>query len=172
MENNPLKLRKPAWWNQQEFTSPQLAILGEDEIAEQKRRVAHNNGIHWFARLLGLDPNVDEDGRPARIEPKTFFACERTFLTWFNSSLFIGSIGVALLTINDAVANCLIAVSIIIILYALSTYWQRTRSLLNKKPAGYHDRYGPFFLALCVTIVFIIAPILTSGDFSKKVSKA
>ena len=171
MESNPMKLRKPVWWNSQEFTSPQLAVLSDNEITEQKKREDHRHQIHWFAKLLGLDPNVDDDGRPARIEPKTFFACERTFLTWFNSALFIGSIGVALLTINEGVADCLIAVSCLIIVYALSTYWQRTRSLLNKRPSGYHDRYGPFFLATIVLIVFLVAPIITSGGFAGKVSK-
>ncbi len=34
---------------------------------------------------------------PQRIEPKTFFANERTFLSWLHMAVTIGSIGAALL---------------------------------------------------------------------------
>jgi len=40
-----------------------------------------------------------------RIEPKTFFANERTFIQWFNSSMFIGSAGSTLTSISDAHAT-------------------------------------------------------------------
>lgn len=58
-----------------------------------------NNEINlrqnWFRRLCGSFFNKDEE---IKIEPKMFFACERTFLAWFQSSLLIGSIGVGLST--------------------------------------------------------------------------
>ncbi len=39
---------------------------------------------------------------PMRIEPKTFFANERTFLSWLHMAVTIGTIGAALLGFSGA----------------------------------------------------------------------
>ena len=38
--------------------------------------------------------------RVTRIEPKQFYASERTFLTWLNMAATIGSIGVAMIAVS------------------------------------------------------------------------
>lgn len=42
---------------------------------------------------------------PQRIEPKTFFANERTFLSWLHMAVTIGSIGAALLGFSGTAAR-------------------------------------------------------------------
>lgn len=40
-----------------------------------------------------------------RIEPKTFFANERTFLQWFNAAILLFTVGAALLNFNSSGAH-------------------------------------------------------------------
>ena len=49
-------------------------------------------------KWLGLDPTTKlARTTPMRVEPKTFFANERTFLTWLNMAVTISSISAALI---------------------------------------------------------------------------
>jgi uncharacterized membrane protein YidH (DUF202 family) len=97
-----------------------------------------------------------------KVEPKVFFANERTFLSWLNSALFMSSVGLALATADGAtsgrfVGGVLVSVGMLLIIYACLTYIQRNTSLMEKKAAGYHDEYGPVALAAIIIIMFITA---------------
>lgn len=49
-------------------------------------------------KLLGIAPSRQmTTTTPMRIEPKTFFANERTFLAWLHMAVTLGSISAALL---------------------------------------------------------------------------
>src|SRR5690349_12054276 len=55
---------------------------------------------NFLMRLLGIGqapPKRSAGGTAMRLEPKTFFANERTFLSWLHMSVTIGSIAAALL---------------------------------------------------------------------------
>lgn len=86
----------------------------------------------------------------------SFFANERTFLVRFQSSLFVSSIEVALASssVSYEVGILLIVVGLVHIVYAALAYLQRINSLLNKKNSGYHDKFGPIFLAVVVATIF------------------
>jgi hypothetical protein len=68
----------------------------------------------------------DKQDEAIKIDPKMFFACERTYCAWFQSSLLVSSIGVGLATDKNlyAVGVLLIAtgtfVNIIIIIIIIS----------------------------------------------------
>ncbi|CAB9505437.1 Vacuolar transporter chaperone 4 [Seminavis robusta] len=98
--------------------------------------------------------------RPARVEPKSYFANERTFIQWISASLLLVTISVILLGIDSehgatstyarksGIAVCCGAV--IIVFYATYVYFRRL-SLLSKGSAyGYIDHVGPFVLAVSV----------------------
>jgi hypothetical protein len=55
----------------------------------------------FFARMFGMVPPKPAAGgvrtTPMRIEPKTFFANERTFLAWLHMAVTLGSVSAALL---------------------------------------------------------------------------
>jgi SPX domain protein involved in polyphosphate accumulation/uncharacterized membrane protein YidH (DUF202 family) len=168
LEGNPLKLRKPCWWDSMVFISPQMAIKPKVKLTEHELAVEDaSNNQHWFMKMLGFTPDVGEGGKPSKVEPKTFFANERTFLSWFNSSLFISSIGVAIAADSSKILSgvLLVSVGIMLIFYAVFTYIQRTSSLLERKSAGYVDRYGPIVLAL-ITILVLCSALFASSDKS------
>ena len=100
-----------------------------------------------------------------KVEPKTFFANERTFLQWLNTAVLIGSIGIAIKSTKTSAFNegsILIIAGMIVCGYALHIYVTRMRSiklvrdsLLRKRSCrrdsvhAFHLPYiSPFFCLL------------------------
>jgi len=104
---------------------------------------------------------------PTRVEPKVFFANERTFLSWLNFTVVLGALAVGMLNFGDgpAFASAIVftAVAVLTMLYALATYHWRARSIRRRGQAGFDDRLGPtlltvvLFLAVVVNFVLRIA---------------
>ncbi|CAI7259702.1 CGH_3_collapsed_G0015120.mRNA.1.CDS.1 [Saccharomyces cerevisiae] len=46
---------------------------------------------------------------PTRVEPKVFFANERTFLSWLNFTVMLGGLGVGLLNFGDKIGRVICA---------------------------------------------------------------
>ncbi len=101
---------------------------------------------------------------PVRVEPKVFFANERTFLSWIHFSIFLGGISTALVGFgnrNAKISGYLFAfVSILFTGYALYLYQWRAERIRQRDPGPYDDRIGPnavviiFVLAMIANIVF------------------
>ncbi|CAI5758403.1 unnamed protein product [Candida verbasci] len=101
---------------------------------------------------------------PARVEPKVFFANERTFLSWLNFTVILGSLGVGLLNFGDYVgrisAGLFTFIAMLTMLYALVTYHWRAKAIRLRGSGPYDDRFGPtmlcFFLLVAVIVNFIL----------------
>jgi SPX domain protein involved in polyphosphate accumulation/uncharacterized membrane protein YidH (DUF202 family) len=115
---------------------------------------------------------------PVRVEPKVYFAAERTFLSWVSSShfllnywvslaetdisqlefsIYIGTIAATLLNfgtkptrISFIAAGSFSVVAIIALLYSVGIYLYRSQSIRQRKAIKYHDKYGP--TVLCGTL--------------------
>jgi len=104
-----------------------------------------------------------------KVEPKTYFANERTFLQWLNSAVLLGSIGAALLSFGKAGADkratvaglSFLPIGVLILLYALFTYHRRLYNIHNRVPTGYHDPFGPTILTVILITVMIVSGIFT-----------
>jgi len=98
---------------------------------------------------------------PMRIEPKTFFANERTFLQWFNASAFLASVGMALLGIGEwGMGITMMTIATGVIGYSNYIYRRRGIGLVNRVDIGYHDKYGPYILSLVMVGGLILSIIL------------
>ncbi|KIL67548.1 hypothetical protein M378DRAFT_73335 [Amanita muscaria Koide BX008] len=129
------------------------------------------------------DPIVSRDWRappgkriavPVRIEPKVYFAAERTFLKWMNNAVFVGSIATALLNfIPPHDKRGLISAAfftfaaLVSIAYALGIFLYRSGRLRAHRAEGlYYDKYGPtvlcavLFLALATNIGLRVSEML------------
>lgn len=101
---------------------------------------------------------------PARVEPKVFFANERTFLSWLNFTVILGSLGVGLLNFGDSVgrisAGLFTFIAMLTMVYALITYHWRAKAIRLRGSGPYDDRFGPtmlcFFLLVAVVVNFIL----------------
>jgi len=101
-----------------------------------------------------------------KVEPKTYFANERTMLSWLQMSVTLGTIGSALLTLNSSSSAALagmmlLPVSVLFACYAVLTFHWRGRGIATKdSEVGFHDMVGPTVLAvvlmLSLSVVFIV----------------
>lgn len=114
-------------------------------------------------RVIRTSANAEEKRIyiPVRVEPKVFFANERTFLSWVHFSIFLGGISTALVGLGDQRAKIIGyvfgTVSILFTSYALYLYQWRATRIRARDPGPYDDRIGP----VVVVIVFLAAIIAT-----------
>ncbi|GAA5898516.1 hypothetical protein JCM8208_004686 [Rhodotorula glutinis] len=91
---------------------------------------------------------------PVRVEPKVFFANERTFLSWLNFTVVLGGLAVGLLNFGDRVgkisAGMFTFVAMSIMIYALVTYHWRANAIRKRGSGPYDDRLGPTVLCLAL----------------------
>ncbi|KAK3329746.1 VTC domain-containing protein [Apodospora peruviana] len=100
---------------------------------------------------------------PVRVEPKVYFAAERTFLGWLEYSIYIGTIAVTLLnfgTKQGSVATFIAAaaftlVAILGLCYSVGTYLYRSNAIRTRRVANYYDKWGPS--ALCASLFVAVA---------------
>ena len=95
------------------------------------------------------------------MEPKVHFAAERTFLSWLEFNIIIGSIAAALLNFGDDVsiasAWAFTIVADLALLYSLGIYLWRVQMIKGRRAVRYHDRYGPTLLCLGLLISVAIS---------------
>lgn len=77
---------------------------------------------------------------PTRVEPKVFFANERTFLSWLNFTVILGGLAVGLLNFGDRVgqisAGLFTFVAMATMIYALFTFHWRARNIRMRGQGG------------------------------------
>merc|ERR1719356_714103 len=115
--------------------------------------------------LVSADPNasiIKARTAPVKIDPKVFFANERTFLAWLHVSVLLAGASVAIVAFSDSHVSgpdqlygvVLLPVSIAFILYAMIQYTRRASMIRRKAPGPYVDVAGP--TALTVILMFSI----------------
>ncbi|KAJ4422791.1 vacuolar transporter chaperone [Gnomoniopsis sp. IMI 355080] len=99
---------------------------------------------------------------PVRVEPKVYFAAERTFLSWLEFSIYVGTIATTLLNFGSkptktafVVSGAFTLVAIACLAYSVGTYVYRSRSIRARKAAKFYDYWGP--TALCGTLIVAVA---------------
>lgn len=99
---------------------------------------------------------------PIKIEPKVFFANERTFLAWLHMSVTLASISMAIVALADAnewsqlYGLLLMPVSIAFCVYSLWLYVKRASMLRRKDPGPYENQTGPIVLATLLSLSIVI----------------
>jgi uncharacterized membrane protein YidH (DUF202 family) len=97
---------------------------------------------------------------PVRVEPKVFFANERTFLSWVHFAVVLGSLALGLLNFGDEVGRTsgviFTVVAMGILVYALWLYVSRSNRIRAREPGPYDDRVGP---AVLVGVILIAVAI-------------
>ncbi|CAL8582566.1 MAG: hypothetical protein L6R36_001234 [Xanthoria steineri] len=101
---------------------------------------------------------------PTRVEPKVFFANERTFLSWLNFTVLLGGLAVGLLNFSDNIGRTSAVLFTIVAMatmaYALFTYHWRAKSIRMRGQGGFDDRYGPTVLAVALAAAVVVNLVL------------
>ena len=111
---------------------------------------------------------------PTRVEPKVFFANERTFLSWLNFTVILGGLAVGLLNFGDRVgqisAGLFTLVALAAMVYALVTFHWRAKSIRMRGQGGFDDRFGPTVLAVALLLAIVVNFVLrlTGAGGAKK----
>ncbi|KAG1720659.1 uncharacterized protein EDB91DRAFT_1230984, partial [Suillus paluster] len=81
---------------------------------------------------------------PVHVEPKVYFANERTFLKWLSFAVLIGSIATTLLNFVDADDPA--ALFTLAALLAIIFVYRAIRLRARSAEGLYYDKYGPTIL--------------------------
>ncbi|MDP2435627.1 MAG: VTC domain-containing protein [archaeon] len=120
------------------------------------------------------------NGRPiiprVKIEPKTYFANERTFLRWMSLCIMLEGIGIALLSIPNfsgssgsmaGVSGCIfVVVSIIFMGYALYMHRWRARAIAAQSSTRFDDMWGPVALFFTIVAAALVNMIIYLSNFT------
>ncbi|KAI8341670.1 VTC domain-containing protein [Chlamydoabsidia padenii] len=95
---------------------------------------------------------------PLRVEPKVFFANERTYFSWMSFGTLLATFSIALFNAGDAVGKVsgvvYTLVSLSTLLYGMGLYYRR-RELIRQRAAGpYDDMVGP--TVICFALLFAV----------------
>ncbi|KAJ2498680.1 hypothetical protein GGH96_004111 [Coemansia sp. RSA 1972] len=97
---------------------------------------------------------------PVRVEPKVFFANERTFLSWLNFAIVLGSLALGLLNFGDRTGKiagaAFTVIAMFVMIYALMLFQWRAERIRRRESGPYDDRVGPTILV----VVLISAVVL------------
>ncbi|KAI5283906.1 vacuolar transporter chaperone [Ascosphaera aggregata] len=109
---------------------------------------------------------------PTRVEPKVFFANERTFLSWLNFTVILGGLAIGLLNFGDSVAQLsaglFTLIAMVAMVYALATFHWRARNIRLRGQGGFDDRFGPTVLAVALLAAVIVNFTLRIRENSKE----
>lgn len=100
---------------------------------------------------------------PVRVEPKVFYANERTTLSWIEFSVVVSAIGVGVLSFSDphddvalAAAACFTAVALVALMYTAFRYVWRVGKIRKREAVNYHDWFGPTVLCGVLFVAVIV----------------
>ncbi|GLC43847.1 hypothetical protein PLESTB_000914700 [Pleodorina starrii] len=115
---------------------------------------------------------------PMRVEPKSYFANERTYLSWMGMAITLGGVSSALVGFagddsDDStdrliskrtidVITCIYSpLAILIMCYALFTYEWRSKFMRTKQIGFFDDKVGPITVAglvfMTLLVIFTVA---------------
>ncbi|KAJ1836831.1 GTPase regulator Nrf1 [Coemansia sp. RSA 2703] len=124
---------------------------------------SHNYGQLSYGSLPPTSRHDQPSKRiavPVRVEPKVFFANERTFLSWLNFAIVLGSLALGLLNFGDSTGKIAGAVftliAMMVMVYALMLFQWRAERIRQRHAGPYDDRRGPTVLVLVLISAILI----------------
>jgi SPX domain protein involved in polyphosphate accumulation/uncharacterized membrane protein YidH (DUF202 family) len=181
--------RRGGWTYTRKMATHHIAVVG-DYLAAGMRKIAPTprptaipgNGATGPVNRLGGEvharkfkaPKGKRIHVPVRVEPKVYFAAERTFLSWLEFSIILGSIAATLLNFGDDVSLIsawgFTIVACCALLYSVVNYSLRVQMIRKRRASlsRYYDKWGPTALCLMLltaTIVNFVFKIRQDGWF-------
>ncbi|KAI8374508.1 VTC domain-containing protein [Radiomyces spectabilis] len=146
---------------------PRLSYFfsGERFFSNQRRSSGVSRGVFSSRRKSGSETALDEEDAPprrfktkVRVEPKVFFANERTFISWLQFCALLLTVALSLLNFGDdisrAVGGVFIGLAAAIAIYALYRFEKRAWMINHRIDGRYDDLWGP--AVLCVLLVMAL----------------
>lgn len=100
---------------------------------------------------------------PVRVEPKVYFAAERTFLSWLEFSILLATIAATLLNFGDdyITFGCSWAFTILAamsLVYSLVLYIWRVDKIRKRRDVKrvYYEKWGPTVVGVGLVVVILV----------------
>ncbi|KAF7721091.1 vacuolar transporter chaperone [Apophysomyces ossiformis] len=141
---------------------PQIQLSNVTANNDDKRSLqSHSASPTVVVEMDQIEPSLKKKkkgNKTVKVEPKAFFANERTFISWLQFCALLLTVALNLLNFGDNISRIsgatFILVSAFMSLYALARYQYRGWTLRKQSNARYDDVYGP--VILCVLIVMAL----------------
>ncbi|KAI9276285.1 VTC domain-containing protein [Sporodiniella umbellata] len=95
---------------------------------------------------------------PLRVEPKVFFANERTYFSWMSFGALLSTFSLALFNAGDAVGKLsgilYTLISISTLMYGMGLYYRRRDLIRNRSAGPYDEIMGPTII--CFALMFAV----------------
>jgi len=99
-----------------------------------------------------------------KIEPKTFFANERTYLHWLHHGVILASVAAGILAFSNDTgeqwahwyALALLPLSLAFCIYALNVFLWRADRIKTRIPGRWDDPRGPLLLGGCLALILTV----------------
>lgn len=106
---------------------------------------------------------------PIRIEPKVYFATERTYLLWLSIAMFFGATGTTLLNYSNSVSGIISSAAffisaILIILYSMYVFIWRSNSIRHKDSVDFIDNYGPWGVCMLMMVSTVLTFVFKAAN--------
>lgn len=105
-------------------------------------------------------PEGKEIWVPVRIEPKVYFAAERTFLSWISVGMILNVTATTLLNYGSKTSMtasiCFFITTLFVLGYSTFMYIWRTLMIRQKKVAQYGDKFGPNLICILIALSTLI----------------
>ncbi|KAK2460274.1 hypothetical protein APHAL10511_007663 [Amanita phalloides] len=109
---------------------------------------------------------------PVKVEPKVWFANERTWVSWLNNAVMLASLSVALFNASkDDIARrfayVYALISIAVLIYAYGLYQYRVTMILRRDPGYFDAQIGPIVISIALFVAILANFVLRVREMHK-----
>ncbi len=140
------------------------AIHYADDLDDEEEQETCLDWLFPFCSPGNMSLSVVAPTSVQKIEPKVFFANERTFLHWLHAGVTLYTISAGILvfaSVENAewahwYAMSLLPIALGFCMYALHVFLWRADRIKTRVPGRWDDPRGPYILGSCVVIVLSV----------------
>jgi uncharacterized membrane protein YidH (DUF202 family) len=121
--------------------------------------------VSFILRPLSIDNIINKSQGihvPVRVEPKVYFAAERTFLSWLEFSILLGTIAATLLNFGDdyitfACSWAFTILAAVALIYSLVLYIWRVDKIRKRRDVKrvYYEKWGPTVVGVGLVAIML-----------------
>ncbi|KAG8859286.1 hypothetical protein FRB96_004501 [Tulasnella sp. 330] len=142
-----------------------------DNIPDQQVDVEHPN----YQSITGLPPGVripKKIATPIKVEAKVWFANERTWISYVNVCILLGTLSAALFNASkDNVARNLAytyaLISLVTLCYSYVLYQRRVTMIRRRDPSHFDALVGPVLICVALFLAVLTNFIIRVREFQK-----
>eukprot|EP00596_Hydrurales_sp_CCMP1899_P008312 CAMPEP_0119042730 /NCGR_PEP_ID=MMETSP1177-20130426/16114_1 /TAXON_ID=2985 /ORGANISM="Ochromonas sp, Strain CCMP1899" /LENGTH=664 /DNA_ID=CAMNT_0007009715 /DNA_START=325 /DNA_END=2319 /DNA_ORIENTATION=+ len=146
-------------------------------VGEGPPRVSHDNA-HTFdigencCERVGCDWASPSESmtNAQKMEPKVYFANERTFISWLSMAVNLSSISIAVLAFSSRNSKAfffgmsLLPLALLFVGYALWTFLWRSEKIKTRDVSRWDDPLGPLLLTFCLIVALTVQFFIKLND--------